>query len=159
MISQRCASIFILALLSSSAFSIDKGQWALDINLASKHEKSTYDNNQEYNENNFGLGLSYGYSESIDFKVGFYDNSYNRTTKYLAAIWQKNYYYKQLRISPGAGIFLVTGYDGTPEFAKKIQPGVIPSLSIGYENVALNIGLVPSVKSNNVATFQLQIKF
>lgn len=156
---QRCFATFFILLLSLPAFSLEEGKWALDISLTSIHQDNSYDDGQKYNENNFGLGASYGYSDSIDLKLGYFDNSYNRTTTYLAAVWQKDFHYKALRISPGIGAFLLTGYDGAPENAEKFQPGAMPSLSLGYKNVALNIGLFPSVKSNNVLNFQLQIGF
>lgn len=156
---QRCIATFFILLVSLPALSIEEGKWALDINLASLHRDSTYDGGQKYNQNNFGLGTTYGYSDSIDFKLGLFDNSYNRTTTYLAAVWQKDFHYKALRISPGIGAFLVTGYDSAPEFAERIQPGVMPVLSLGYKKTALNIGLLPSVVSNHAITFQLQIAF
>jgi hypothetical protein len=63
------------------------------------------------------------------------------TTRYVDVDWQLNYSYKELRISPGIGGFLVTGYDGTPEFAEKLQPAVMPVVTFGYKNLALNVGL------------------
>jgi hypothetical protein len=144
---------------AASAFCLEEGGLALDINIASAHENSTYGNNIKYNENNFGLGLSYGHSDNVDIKIGFYNNSYNTTTTYMATTWQKNYHFKNLTISPGIGAFIVTGYDSAPEFAEKYQPGVIPTVTFAYHKIALNVGLVPSIKSNNVVTFQLQIGF
>jgi hypothetical protein len=156
---KRCIATFFILLVSFPAISIEEGKWALDINLASIHQESTYGDGQKYNRENFGLGTTYGYSDNIDFKLGFFNNSYNRTTTYLVAVWQKDFHYKTLRISPGIGAFLVTGYDRAPEFAKNIQPGAIPVLSVAYRNTALNIGLLPSAESNHALTFQLQIGF
>jgi hypothetical protein len=93
---------------------------ALDINVASIHQKDTYGNGNKYNESNFGLGESYNYSKSINLKIYFNDNSFNRTKAYIAALLQRKFHYKALRISLGIGIFLVTEYDDFPELSKKI---------------------------------------
>ena len=134
-------------------------EWSLDINLASIHQQSHYRYQgamHDYNESNPGIGFTYGYSDNIELKFGFFENSYEKHSNYATVSWHKNYQLGDIRIAPGIGAVLVTGYDDTPEDSHKLQPGILPCLTIGYQRVNLAIGLVPSVKSQNVATFQLQ---
>jgi hypothetical protein len=46
--------------MSAPAFSLGEGKWSVDINLTSINQNSTYGGGQKYNEENFGLGTSYG---------------------------------------------------------------------------------------------------
>ncbi|MBX2809663.1 MAG: hypothetical protein KTR20_13645, partial [Cellvibrionaceae bacterium] len=145
--------------ISFSAQALDVYEWTLDINTASKHENSHYGHNQTYNESNDGIGLSFGYSENIDIKLGYYDNSYHKTSIYTGFVLNKDYYiYNDFVISPGVGLMFATGYDKVVNNAPIIAPMLHPSISFGFRTLRSTIGTIP-YSANKVITFQTQIQF
>jgi len=67
MATQRCILTLVLLLISLPALCIDQGSWAIDINLASTHEKSTYGNGQNYNEENLVMATQIVLILNLDF--------------------------------------------------------------------------------------------
>ena len=149
----------LLLLLASSA---NSAELYLDLNLASSHAKSGYYENGKkipYNERNLGLGLTYSYHENLDFKVGFYENSYEKTSIYAGAQPHINLLNdNRLTLEGGLMFGVVSGYEEEDNAGIEIGGGlnviILPTIRIGYDFVFLNIGYLPGA----VATFQLQFK-
>ena len=142
-------------LLPTVSSAMDKGNWGLDLNLASRHSRDNYGTGA-YNEDNFGLGVAYAWRNDWDLKLGFFDNSYDKTSVYAGAIWHKDFYRGNWTIAPGVGLLLVTGYENTPEDAPVVAPLLLPAVSIGHRAMRANIGYVPFGKVD-FFTFQLQL--
>ncbi len=155
----RIIILSIATLLSLNAYALETYEWSMDINTGSKHSNSSYGKNQYYNEENDGVGLTYGYSQNIDIKVGFFENSYYRTTVYAGAVLNKDFnLFNNIVVSPGIGFMLATGYDNTAADAPIIAPIVHPSISFGHKALRSTIGYIP-YGEDKVITFQTQILF
>jgi len=76
---------------------------SLDVNLTSWHADKTY----KYNSNNFGLGFTKSINHHWQGKVGFYQNSYNKTSLYAMA----NLKHDMKNWRWGVQFGFVTGYD------------------------------------------------
>lgn len=154
--------VFIACLaFSFSVQALDVYEWTLDINTGSKHDSKTYgrNNSKTYNETNNGIGFTFGYTHSIDIKLGYYENSYNKTSVYGGAVLNKDFYFhNDFVISPGFGFLMATGYEGTVKNAPALAPMLHPSISFGFRTLRSTIGYIP-YGTNNVLTFQTQIQF
>jgi len=156
-------NLFSAILFSSNTFSLELYEWTMDINTGSKHSdeayQNNYGNNQYFNEDNSGFGVTYGYSEHLDVKMGFFENSYFNTSTYVGAVLNKDFYiFSDLVISPGLGLILTTGYDDTPINAPSIAPILHPSISFGHKLLRSTIGYI-RYGEDEVYTFQTQILF
>ena len=152
---------FILAIIASDSFAND---WWLDVHLASYHfnRDGYYQDGEQHdwNEKNFGLGVTYQYHENVQLMGGFFDNSYHTHSNYAAINFHANYNIKSLIIKPGVLIGGVTGYEDTPmnenSWVRTVTPMAGPNLSIGTKKLLLNIGLIP-IEDMGI-TFTLKIK-
>ena len=144
---------------SVNVSALDVYEWTLDINTGSKHDNAYYGKDKAFNENNNGAGITYGFSNTIDFKVGYYENSYHRTSVYGGPVLNKDFYYhNDFVISPGVGLMFTTGYHGIVENAPVVAPIIHPSISFGFKTLRSTVGYIP-YGENNVLTFQTQIQF
>lgn len=123
--------------LAKDANAMDDQLW-LDFNLASSHITRDYwwnedeDGNRhkhDYNENNFGVGLSYGINDYIDAIGGtIIQNSYNNFSAYGAVNLKYPIYYKNaksFRVEPGVMLGIATGYKGTVQDRDTVA-GLLP---------------------------------
>ena len=164
------ALILIVALTVISPVSADEGDIWIDINGISKHFggedqifTDTDGRRREFNETNIGLGVTYEAGKWYEIKAGFYENTYYKTTAYAGANVAYDLRIGDLVVSPGVTVGLVTGYDDTPMQVWAIQPMAMPTLSVQYKSVRLNIGYMPLNqvfnRGNDIITFQLGLKF
>ena len=153
------AAVFFTA-LSLNTFALEANEWTMDFNTSSFHTSPTYANNKYYNEENNGFGFTYGYSEMLDVKVGYFENSYNKSSVYGGFVLNKDFYFlnNNLVVSPGMGLLLTTGYDDTPVDVPPVVPLLHPTISIGHRFVRSTIGYLP-YGQDKVFTFQTQIMF
>jgi len=117
----------------------------VDFNLLSVHTQKYYKYNnviRPFNSNNYGIGYSYQASKNLQYTVGFYDNSYYKTTIYGGVRFGARY---------GVTIVLLTGYTDTP-VDKDIRLGVLPNVRI-YN---FTIGYVPSLGKGSIGYGTLQ---
>ncbi|MGH1485069.1 MAG: hypothetical protein ACRBCI_02540 [Cellvibrionaceae bacterium] len=155
----RYCVFIVIWMCSSQLFALDANEWTLDINTGSKHSSETYGKNKYYNEENNGFGMTFGYSDMIDIKIGFFDNSYNKSSVYGGAVFNKDYYiFNDIVVSPGVGLMFTTGYHDTPIDAPALAPIVYPTITIGHKTLRSTIGYVP-YGEDTVFTFQTQIQF
>lgn len=131
---------------------------SLLINGKALHMNSTAGN--KLNENNWGLGLQYDWDRVSDKWIpfamasGFRDS--NRHNSYYAgggAMYR--FQFDSAHVDVGAIGFVMTrkGYKNSDPF-----PGVLPALSVGTKNVALNITYVPKVEPKAVPLWFFQLK-
>ena len=141
----------------------------LDVNGFSKHSQETfvYQGQQEtFNGDNAGLGVTAALSKHIDLKVGFYDNSYFHTTVYGGVNVKTEFSFGQMKFVPGVTVGLATGYDNTPMHSGLFQLYVIPNIGIRFGSIGVTVGYIPGVSlasdsapvSVVTAQFQYQIK-
>lgn len=106
--------VLSLTLMAKSASANDT--W-LDVNLASNHSIDYYMKNGQrhnFNEDNFGLGITKELSQSFDFKTGFFKNSFNNQSLYIGGNLKHTQKIGQWFIEPGVTLGVATGYQDTP---------------------------------------------
>ena len=128
----------------------------LDIHLTSVHQYSTYEHNnidKPINQNNFGIGLSFKYSQSIDIAVGYYRNSIDHPSTYVGGSIHTSNKYLNFNVCMG----LVTGYEELDRIGL-IVPIILPGISVTYNRVKLRVGIIP-VGGNPALTFTTSLLF
>lgn len=144
------------ACLTTTAAAAD--ELSLLVNGKAFHTNSTTSN--KLNEKNWGLGLQYDWHRATDQWIpfatasGFSDS--NRNMSYYAgggAMYR--FQLDSAHVDLGAVGFVMTrkGYKNNDPF-----PGVLPALSVGTKNVALNITYVPRVEPKAVPLWFVQLK-
>lgn len=110
----------------------------LDFNIGSKHISA---NGYDFNENNYGLGVTRSVSTRLDVTAGTYKNSYRKHSNYLGFIFSVPVT-RYLSVGGLAG--LVTGYDDTPINAPIAAPIAVPSAYVQLGGYKVTIGYMPS---------------
>lgn len=122
--------LFVLLLISTNAYALNDQLW-LDINIGSKHSTDKWYTGVEcdedwncdpstgtvgdYNEENYGAGLTYGLSDYFDIMGGAVSkNSFNNFSLYGGGNLKYPFFAgKSFRVEPGIMLMLATGYRGT----------------------------------------------
>lgn len=130
----------------------------LDINVGSNHGEPCYQTAlgcEPFIESNPGLGITFE-EDDTEVSVGFYENSYGATSVYLSGSLAHSFNAGPVEIRPGIEFGAVSGYSADQ------QPPVylLPSVSVGYERVRVNVGYFPAVSEDTVSvtTVQLQVR-
>ena len=112
-----------------------------------------FDRSAGHNERNFGVGIEQDVRPGLRAVVGFYDNSFNRTTIYLGVAFMP------LHIgdfSFGLVGALASGYSSDRRFL----PIALPVVQYERSGWGANIGVVPGTKeSPGVVGLQLKVRF
>lgn len=146
----------IAACLTTSVAAAD--ELSLLINGKSIHLGSPAGSN--LNEKNWGLGLQYDWERANDkwrpfATVSEFRDSNNNTSYYAGGGALYRFQFDSTHVDVGAIGFLMTRKEyknGNP------FPGVLPALSVGTKNVALNITYVPKVEPKSVPLWFFQLK-
>ena len=105
------------------------------------------------NGSNFGFGAEYRYSTVSSVTAGVFDNSDRRTSHYLGWYWQP-VAMGPLRIGAVAGAI-----DGYPKMRNGGWfPAVIPTVSMEYGRIGMNLMIIPGYKDRLYGALSLQIK-
>ena len=103
----------------------------------------------------WGFGAEYRYSTASAVTAGMYHNSNWGTSHYVG------YYWRPVAVGGvrlGAVLGAINGYPGTRKGGW--FPAVLPTASVEYGRVGLNIYYIPSIRDsvNGSITFQLNVK-
>jgi hypothetical protein len=112
-----------------------------------------YDNKHLNNEN-WGIGVEYRYSDTVSVTAGEYKNSANETSHYLSCYWQP------FAIGPvklGATIGAIDGYSNYKDGAWFLA--AIPAATYEGKRFGLNVLLVPNYKDTLDGAISFQVKF
>ena len=116
----------------------------INFHVGSHHLQPYYKVNGEphpYNEANFGIGVALPISSNIEASTGFFENSYNKTSAYVAA----NLHTANSRgFSVGVNSGIVTGYENTPVNGDKLRIMVLPHVTYALKNFRTEVGYAPS---------------
>jgi len=149
---------FALALIFISDAESDE----LNIHVSSWHSQDR----DFYNYKNTGLGYSYDYTDFLQIKVGFYKNSFYKTSVYLGG----NYHQENCNFCLGVFVGGVTGYSNivsqqAPAATRNLnefQFIVLPSLTIREsKHHSITLGYMPSFVKGSIsfATFTYNYTF
>lgn len=131
----------LLAFTSSPAFA---GKFNVIVNGKSYHFNSSYD----WNENNFGFGVEHEFTQKSAWRKvamvnGFRDSTDNMSYMVGAGLHRRVYETDKLAgfyVYAGLNAFLMTREDVNDN---RPFPGILPSVSIGNDNVGLNLSYLP----------------
>jgi len=131
----------------------------------------SYHSSGDFNQVNPGLGveLPFNYSEGTTFSVGFYKNSYDRRSNYAAfntSLVKSDHY------SLGLSYGVVSGYgtwekkyhyernknEYAYEYHDKWKAVVLPTLTLEYDNIGVNVMFIPKIEAKGTNALALQFK-
>lgn len=112
-----------------------------------------FDRNKDLNDFNPGLGAEYRFSGTMSATAGRFYNSDRDYSNYFGVVWQP---WAIGRVRLGAAI---AAFDGYPNMRNGGWfPAAIPTATIGWQRVGLNIGVVPSYKDRLYGGISVQLK-
>lgn len=162
-------SMMLLSFCLFSNVHAAEGDLWIDVNVASYHAGGNgycYKNDcHDFNQFNYGLGVSYEMDSLIEWTGGFYRNSYDENSVYGGVRFNHNFNVGQFNVTPGIFVGGVTGYDDTEVEASPLQLIALPMVGVSYKQVRGMFGVAPvglvspdsSVKA--VFSFQLGYRF
>jgi len=162
---------FLLALALATPFLLaheaKAGDFWLDANVASYHI-STHDycyngKCEDFNQLNYGLGVTYYMDDTIGFTGGFFKNSYSKTSAYAGIEFKKDFAFDKTTVSPVLMIGGVTGYQDTEVGGGPVRLMALPALSVSHGDYRAVVGYLPmklvGTAHTDVLTFQLGYHF
>jgi hypothetical protein len=113
-----------------------------------------FNRDKDLNGENHGLGLEYRMSGTVAAAAGRFYNSDRAWSSYAGVIWQP-YAIGPVRL--GAAI---AGFNGYPHMREGGWfPAAIPTATMEYRRVGINLGIVPSYKDRLYGGISVQLKF
>lgn len=105
------------------------------------------------NNRDFGLGGEYRYSTVSSITLGLFDNSDRQTSHYAGWYWQP------VGLGPVRFGAVFGAVDGYPKMLNGGWfPAAIPTASIEYKNLGVNLLIVPSYQNRLYGALSLQFK-
>lgn len=105
------------------------------------------------NGRDFGLGGEYRYSTVSSITLGLFDNSDRKTSHYAGWYWQP------VGLGPVRFGAVFGAIDGYPKMLNGGWfPAAIPTASIEYKNLGVNLLIVPSYQNRLYGALSLQFK-
>jgi hypothetical protein len=121
----------------------------IDTGFATAH----FDSDKGLNGRNTGYGAEYRFSGTSTATAGHFYNSDRSHSSYLGVIWQP-YAIGPLRL--GA---TVAGFNGYPRVREgRWFPALIPTLTLDYKRVGINIGIIPTIGDRLYGGVSVQLK-
>jgi hypothetical protein len=149
-----CISLVFIPLTSSAEiFSLIESRPLSELWLNPGFYSYHFDRDKGLNNNDFGLGGEYRYSAVSSITLGFFDNSNRKTSHYAGWYWQP-VGLGPIRLGAVFGVL-----DGYPDMKNGDWfAAVIPTASIEYKNVGVNLLFVPSYQNRLYGALSLQLK-
>ena len=146
--------ILILLFVSGTAIAEN---FEVELHLTSYHF-----NDDGYEEDNYGLGLSYFFKERWSATGGIFNNSYDDTSIYVGVAYTYDLCASdKFACTIGALGGVVTGYEDNIDHAGDLYPIILPEFKIGYQQYFLKSRFIPDFGDNasDVFTFSVGRKF
>jgi hypothetical protein len=121
----------------------------IDSGFATLH----FNQNQNLNGGNRGLGAEYRLSGTLAATAGRFVNSDRAYSNYAGVIWQP---YALGPVRLGAAIAAFDGYPKTRNGGW--FPAAIPTATYEYERIGVNVGVIPSYKDRLYGGVSIQLK-
>lgn len=138
--------IIAIILLSLSFFSTAYAEFdfdRIDVHVTSSHLKhSQYldeeGEKQDFNEKNIGVGVAAYYNDYLEGHGGLFMNSYDTMSAYWGVTLKKDFYIKNLIITPGVDMNILLGYDNTPLKTDTAIVEAHPSIRLGHTKTKIS---------------------
>lgn len=112
-----------------------------------------FDSGKDLNGSNVGYGAEYRFSGTMAAAAGHFYNSDRRHSSYAGVIWQP-YAIGPLRL--GATVAAFNGYPRVRD--GRWFPALIPTMTLEYKRVGINIGVIPSLGDRLYGGVSVQLK-
>ncbi|MDE2268800.1 MAG: hypothetical protein KGL33_07285 [Betaproteobacteria bacterium] len=145
----------ITTITAAHAADAPASRLSLDLNLASIHTEAWA--RRDLNQVNPGLGLEYQASPDWGAAVGFYRNSYRRTSVYALGVWTPLHLAIPGGLTASAGLAagLVSGYTRTECPARPLAAGVVLRIR-DRDGLGINLLAVPNTPGGGSGFIGLQ---
>jgi hypothetical protein len=109
---------------------------------------------QNFNNNNLGLGVEYAFNTVASVTVGEYSNSLRHQTNYAGI------YYHPIELGP-IKVGIVAGVlNGYPAMNQgHYTPTLLPAISIEYKWIGANLYFIPPINNTTYSVLSAQLKF
>lgn len=146
----------ITTITAAHAADAPASRLSLDLNLASIHTEAWA--RRDLNQVNPGLGLEYQASPDWGAAVGFYRNSYRRTSVYALGVWTPWRINLPGGLTARAGLAagLVSGYTRTECPARPLAAGVVLRIR-DRDGLGINLLAVPNTPHGGSGFIGLQL--
>ena len=112
-----------------------------------------FDRDKGLNDSNPGLGAEYRFSTVASATVGRFYNSDRQYSNYVGV------YYQPFRIGPVRLGAVMGAFDGYPNMRDGGWfPAAIPTASVEYKSVGVNVAVVPKYKDRLYGALSIQLK-
>jgi hypothetical protein len=112
-----------------------------------------FNRDKDLNGENHGLGLEYRFSGTMSAAAGRFYNSDRAWSNYAGVIWQP------VAIGPVRLGAAIAAFDGYPHMREGGWfPAAVPTATVEYGRVGVNIGIVPSYKDRLYGGISVQLK-
>ncbi len=142
--------VLILLFLMGTA---NAEKFELELHLTSHH----FDDDG-FEEDNYGLGLSYFFKERWSATGGIFNNSYDDTSIYAGVAYTYDLCVSDtFSCTVGALGGLVTGYADNIDNAGDLYPIILPEFKIGYQQYFLKSRFIPDLGENASSVLTLSV--
>ncbi len=125
---------------------------------AELHLTSYHFDDDGYEEDNYGLGLSYFFKERWSATGGIFNNSYDDTSIYAGIAYSYDLCGSDEFICTiGALGGLVTGYEDNIDHAGDLYPIILPEVKIGYQKYFVKSRFIPDLGENASSVLTLSV--
>lgn len=112
-----------------------------------------FDRDKDLNDSNPGLGAEYRFSTVASATAGRFYNSDRAYSNYIGV------YYQPFRVGPVRLGAVVGGFNGYPKMRDGGWfPALIPTASVEYKSVGVNVAFVPKYKDRLYGALSIQLK-
>lgn len=109
---------------------------------------------QNFNNNNLGVGVEYAFNTVASVTVGEYSNSLRHQTNYAGI------YYHPIEIGPikvGVVAGVLNGYPAMNH--GRYSPSLLPTISTEYKWIGANFYFIPPIGNSTYSVLSAQLKF
>lgn len=144
-------SLIVLLLVCTTALAEHTG---FELHLTSHH----FDNSSEFEEDNYGIGVTHYYKDRWGISAGGFNNSYDDTSLYLGLVYIYNLCFSStLSCAIGAVGGVATGYGDHVSGAGEVRPIFLPEFKLGYQRYFIKSRFFPETGSGTSATITFSI--
>lgn len=144
-------------LVSGAQAQTDPGKWSPQVWINAGAYSQHFDRNNNFRQNNIGLGAEVWFARDHAVMAGTYINSERFRSHYGAYQWRP-LHWQSAGIKIDAGI--VAGIvDGYPRYRNGDHfPAVLPVLAVEYKRIGVNIFAVPTITNRVDGAISIQFK-
>lgn len=137
------AATTVLLLSSAPAFA---GKTSAVVNGKSYHINSSH----EWNEDNYGFGLEHEFTQRSAWKKVAMFNSFRDSTNHTSYMAGAGLHRRVFETDKLSGFYVYAGLNAFLMSRDDVKrgkpfPGILPNISIGTENVGLNLTYIPKI--------------